>query len=50
VHSVEEQRVRAQFEALLLRPALQPLEKAFGEYADLFVDEFAGLLAKALPK
>jgi hypothetical protein len=48
VNGAEVQPLRGQFEAMLLRPALQPLVEAFGDYSDLFVDEFAQVLAKAL--
>lgn len=41
-------RVRAQFEAMMLRPALQPLLDAFGEYGDIVADEFAQVLANKL--
>lgn len=50
LNGAEVQRVRAQFESMLLRPVLQPLVSAFGDYGDLFVDEFAQVLAKALRK
>jgi hypothetical protein len=46
--SAEVQRIRSQFEAMLLRPVLQPLTQALGEYGDMFVDEFAQLLARSL--
>lgn len=42
--------MRAQFEALMLRPVLQPLTDAFGEYGDLVAGEFAQVLAKALQR
>jgi hypothetical protein len=48
VNSAEALRVRAQFEAMMLRPMLQPLTQSFGEYGDIVVDEFALVLAKAL--
>ena len=40
--------VRAQFEALLLQPLLQPLESAFGEYGEMAGESFAAILAKEL--
>jgi hypothetical protein len=44
----EMDRVRAQFEALLLQPLLQPLERGFGQYGAIAADRFADALAKAL--
>jgi hypothetical protein len=41
-------RVRAQFEALMLQPLLQPLESAFGGYGELAAESFGELLAKEL--
>ena len=41
-------RVRAQMEALLLRPVCEPLERAFGEYGSLLMPQFLNALAKAL--
>jgi hypothetical protein len=46
--SPEAVHLRGQFEAMMLRPVLQPLTEAFGEYGDIVVDEFAQVLAKAL--
>ncbi len=46
--SADVTNVRAQFEAMLLRPALQPLTDAFGDYGDIVTAEFADVLAKAL--
>lgn len=40
--------VRAQFEALMLQPLLQPIAQAFGEYGDLAAEQFAQALAKEL--
>jgi hypothetical protein len=40
--------VRAQFEALLLQPLLEPVEAAFGEYGVIAVQSFTDALAKAL--
>ena len=40
--------VRAQFEALMLQPLLQPIAHAFGEYGDLAAEQFAQALAKEL--
>jgi hypothetical protein len=48
VDSVQAQRVRAQFEALLFEPVLQPLGEAFGEYGDLATAAFAQALARSL--
>jgi hypothetical protein len=39
---------QAQFEAMMLRPALQPILDAFGEYGDIVADEFTQVLAKRL--
>jgi hypothetical protein len=45
---MEIDRVRAQFEALLLQPLLEPLGEAFGEYSDIAIDAFSTALAGAL--
>ncbi|HET6895389.1 MAG TPA: hypothetical protein VFH72_08435 [Candidatus Baltobacteraceae bacterium] len=42
------EKVRAQFEAMLLEPLLQPMERAFGEYGQIAEQSFAQALAKAL--
>lgn len=42
------ERVRAQFESLLLQPLLQPLESAFGEYGEFAAQSFGEVLAKEL--
>ena len=42
------EKVRAQFEAMLLEPLLQPMESAFGEYGEIAEQSFAQVLAKAL--
>jgi len=42
------EKVRAQFEAMLLEPLLQPMESAFGEYGQIAEQSFAQALAKAL--
>lgn len=41
-------RVRAQMEAMLLRPALEPLERTFGEYGAVLMPQFLNALAQAL--
>lgn len=41
------QRVRAQFEAMLFEPVLQPMASAFGPYADFAERAFAQTLAQA---
>lgn len=40
--------VRAQFEALMLEPLIQPLEGAFGEYGGLVTQSFGEILAREL--
>jgi hypothetical protein len=40
--------VRAQFEALLLEPLMQPLESAFGDYGELVTQSFGEILAREL--
>lgn len=42
--------VRAQFEAMLLQPLLQPLESAFGEYGEIVTQSFGEMLAKELAR
>jgi hypothetical protein len=42
------QTVRAECEALLLEPLLQPLESAFGAYGSIVAQSFADALAKGL--
>lgn len=44
------QRVRAQFESMLLEPLLQPLESAFGEYGSFATQSFGEMLAKELAR
>jgi hypothetical protein len=39
-------RVRAQFEAMMLEPLLQPFADAFGEFGSVAADRFAQLLAR----
>ena len=46
--NASEAQARAQFEALLLEPMLQPLTKAFGEYGDIASQSFAEVLAMEL--
>ena len=46
----EMMQVRAQFEALILEPLLQPLESAFGEYGGLAAQSFGEVLAKELSR
>lgn len=41
-------QVRAQFEALVLRPLLGPLESAFGEYGAIAAQSFGEILAREL--
>lgn len=41
--------IRAQFEAMLLRPMLEPLESAFGEYGEIAAQLFGEILARELP-
>ena len=48
--SAVETQVRTQLEALVLRPLLQPLIEAFGEYGDIAEDEFARVLAGELQR
>lgn len=40
--------VRAQFEALLLRPVFAPVTEALGEYGDIEAAAFAQVLARSL--
>lgn len=42
--------MRAQFEAMLLQPLLQPLESAFGEYGEIVTQSFGEMLAKELAR
>ena len=42
------QAVKAQFDAMLLQPMLEPLESAFGEYGEIAAQSFTNALAKAL--
>ena len=44
--NLTEAQARAQFEALLFEPILQPLTLAFGEYGDIVSTSFAEVLAK----
>ncbi|HLI97488.1 MAG TPA: hypothetical protein VKT72_15570 [Candidatus Baltobacteraceae bacterium] len=46
--SVSTARVRAQFEAMMLQPLLQPLESAFGGYGEIAQESFSGILAGEL--
>lgn len=41
-------RARAQFEAMLLRPMLEPIESAFGGYGEIAAQSFSDILAKEL--
>lgn len=41
-------RVRAAFEALVLRPLLAPMEAAFGGYGEIAVQSFTDALAREL--
>lgn len=40
--------VRAQFEALMLEPLMQPLGSAFGEYGEVVTQSFGEALAREL--
>lgn len=40
--------VRAQFEALLMQPLLEPLQTAFGDYGAMATEPFVEMLAKEL--
>ena len=42
------QAVKAQVEAMLLQPMLEPLEPAFGEYGEIAAQSFTSALAEAL--
>jgi hypothetical protein len=42
------QTVRAQFEAMMLEPLLEPMEQAFGGYSEIAVQSFTQALAKSL--
>ena len=42
------QAVKAQFEAMLLQPMLEPIESAFGEYGEIAAQAFTQTLAKAI--
>ena len=42
------QAVKAQFEAILLQPMLEPLESAFGEYGEIAAQSFTQTLANAM--
>lgn len=44
------QRVRAQFESLLLQPLLEPLESAFGEYGSFAEQSFGEILAREIER
>lgn len=44
------QRVRAQFEAMLLQPLLQPIDDALGGYGEIAMDGFSQALAQALAR
>jgi hypothetical protein len=48
VDSVSKERVRAQFEALMLQPLLEPLQSAFGGYGEIAQQTFSDVLAKEL--
>ena len=39
-------QVRAQFEALMLEPLLQPFAQSFGEFGSVAADRFAQMLAR----
>jgi hypothetical protein len=41
-------RIRAQFEALMLQPLLEPLQSAFGGYGEIAQQSFSDILAKEL--
>lgn len=47
---IESVQVRAQFEALLLRPVFQPVTQALGEYGDIAAAVFAKAVANALQR
>ena len=46
--SIAERRARAEFEALLLEPMLEPLQSAFGQYGQIAGQTFAQALSRAL--
>lgn len=48
LHSERIAGVRAQFEALVLEPMLEPFTAAFGEFGSIAADRFADLLAREL--
>lgn len=43
-------RVRAEFQALLWEPLLEPLERAFGGYGELATQGFEQMLAHAMER
>lgn len=42
--------VRAQFEALLWEPLLEPVERAFGPYGEIALQGFTQVLARAMER
>jgi hypothetical protein len=45
---VNDAALRAQFEAMMLEPLLQPISEAFGGYGEIAAQAFSAALARAL--